>query len=318
MWLASSWALYAWVLYIAIALLVSLKTHWSVGPFLFVALLNTADYPHNAYLILVTLLFFVSLPPTLKTVHRLIVLLASVCIVSTGVTFSQAGVEPYYRMGLSGNASMNGSLIAMTFPAYALWCARHLTLLGRVTFTPIPVIAIYMTGASTPIGVLCVAILVYASRSLARVFVPVVAALFTLGFGLQGAEFLSDTGRFSIWRQTLKTWVSEGNLYSGMGTGSVHQYLRLDNVLNNRPRGGFWVHNDWFQILIENGVIGLTAAALLFAFALIKSESRPWLQSSIAAFGACMIFNFPLHMPLHAFTGAALIWLTHAKISNQV
>ena len=69
----------------------------------------------------------------------------------------------------------------------------------------------------------------------------------------------------------------------------------------------FWLHNDWLQILFEQGPVGLVSVLVLSLYALKKSFRRPYLFGAGCAYCAVMLGNYPLRMALPSFIGVFLL-----------
>ncbi len=232
-------------------------------------------------------------------------------------------------MGISGNPSMNGCLIAITIhPAYKwlhakvlhsdapAWSKQNDAIKdGMAALVVLGAIACALTGASIPAGVLVVTCIACMISQEGRVTWPIfygsaALALFVLGVGyaLDPVHFFHSTGRFQAWRTIFDWWYSSGKILFGHGTGmgSVVFYNAARSDMSFGPF--YWAHNDYLQILFDNGVVGLASFLIALFYTLKKAFDRPWLFASLSGYAATMLFNFPLHVPVHAIVGAALVW----------
>ena len=126
-----------------------------------------------------------------------------------------------------------------------------------------------------------------------------------------GNTFLADTGRFVIWKAGLQWWWDHYSVWIGSGTGTTIVLLTGIQVMTRTTLDNLflWFHNDWLQILFENGAIGLVLIINLFCWALWESRKLKYFPA-ILCFGAVAFFNYPLHSPLMAALGAILFSLT--------
>ncbi len=140
----------------------------------------------------------------------------------------------------------------------------------------------------------------FTPKAFALSFVIAIAAVLAV------PDLLSSTGRFGFWKYVFDMWVNSDKQMFGFGTGAgavVFQHTKM-----------IWAHNDYLQLLFDNGMAGLSAALVVLFYALKESLDRPWLFSSIMGYASCAVFNFPSHMPLHAFVGLSLVWFAHRKV----
>ena len=264
--------------------------------------------------------------------ERLGDLFALLCMVNSALIVWQTmcGKEINYRGGVFGNPSISGCFIAMAYPylcfqkrqrlPYPNWAAYT----RRLLYLVIPVIAVFCTKASQPVGVMVIVVLAalwhYKVRMWRLVGRPIgngvwiTALVLLFGFGLlwlsaspTDAPF-NSTGRFEIWREAMGWWWANGKFWVGQGTG-ISQILlpsiqkeALDlNHLPSTMDWWLWFHSDWVQLLFENGAVGLLMGFLMYVYALKFSFRKSmWLFSAVAGCGATALFNFPVHFPFHA------------------
>lgn len=116
-----------------------------------------------------------------------------------------------------------------------------------------------------------------------------------------------------------------------MGTGlgtffDVYPRIQPENF----PKYYSYAHNDWLQLLIETGAIGLTLAAAavgIYFFSLIKifRERRdPYVKAigagvlgSSAAIFTHSLVDFNFHIPANAFLFSVILGLGHAALHNR-
>lgn len=304
------------VLLLGVAIVYSLqigkRTHWSVAPFLCITLCSgiyafawsffslEAAYPTYALLALVS--FFSVLNS--KHMPHVKYFMAAACMISSVAAF-------FGRGGFVGNPSMNGTLIAITLPM-AVEAVGCVFVLPEIIAT-LGIVAIFHIGQSIPIGVLCVVWLSFyvAERRHAHVkvnlFYPILLCLIfiSVAFIAQYPILFDSNGRFNSWKHVLSWWWSAKQIWFGLGTGSSLIIFRGVNALSP------FAHNDYLQVLFENGIVGMLSVYPLLWYALVKAFNRPLLFASVCAYAAAAFFNYPSHLPVHAFIGVALVWLTH-------
>jgi O-antigen ligase len=111
---------------------------------------------------------------------------------------------------------------------------------------------------------------------LVAVIVPAVfvLSLFSTGYFWDRMKTISDyekdtsaTGRIELWKIALK--YSEKNLALGIGTKNFPFISRKELGLERPQEGGLVVHNSYIELLLENGVPGLTLYLLGVSIALL-------------------------------------------------
>lgn len=225
------------------------------------------------------------------------------------------------RGGFFGNPSMSGCLLAFSLP---LLMSRiragedALMAFFDITCVLVVLTAIFLTGASQPVGVLLVVVVAIWTRSmrpclsdfLAGAFLITIACLTLLMFSTYRLHegIFDSSGRFFVQHQGLVWWWKYGNHWLGMGTGLTQILLpliqreALPQVVQAQHLDLYmWFHSDWLQLLFENGVVGLASGLVMYGCALrIAWRKAPWLFASVVGVGATALFNFPVHFPMHA------------------
>lgn len=253
--------------------------------------------------------------------------LGILCLADSLLVIWQAihGVPIDSRNGLVGtNASLNGCLIAVTYAFNGLWEIKYETKKGKELIfripTLIPIIAIFLEGASIPVGTLAVVLICFYRRSLKlRAIFP---ALVVLGIGfLFTPSFLFDSGRLTIWKASVTWWWENSSHLIGTGNGTFFSIGPMVQLINHiDPSVLFiWAHNDWLQTLIEQGFIGLFLFMSLFSLSLWRSwqNKRDQEFAAVMAYGAVSVFNFPAHSVLFAIVGTLLACMALDKERDQ-
>lgn len=251
------------------------------------------------------------------------------CILDSVFVVAQwaMGAAKADRGGFFGETSMNPCVIAFTYP---IWTRRKFTAensiegIGGLLGLGLPILAIFVSRSNMGLGVLLVA---YGAPHLANIrrirlehvlkFLCVTVALGIVGAWLMGAKFGQTSGRWPVWVATMQWWWTHASHWMGTGAGS---YFVLGPNVQKQVLGQLsdwllWMHNDWLQVLFEQGVIGLALLLTTFACALRATarSHRYWLVSSLAAYGATMCGNYPNHLPVPGFFGAFLVVLAFAE-----
>ena len=218
-----------------------------------------------------------------------------------------------------GNPSMGASLLAILAPFVPIVCFRISAMRPRayrvtggivwlLTFA-----AIYKTKASVPWGVLGV---VTAASLLCPVlkrsswlnFLKTGLALSALAVGMValgmwslGHDFWDQNGRFEIWSMGYHWFKLHAHHSVGFGYSTPQILLPLEQVVTNHFHGDYflWFHNDWLQLFVEGGWIGvlcLIPALMRIAGVSFRASA---LFAQLMGFVTLMLFNYPLRMPIH-------------------
>lgn len=240
---------------------------------------------------------------------------ATFCVVSSGLVIYQRIIH-HTPLGLMGNSSINGTMIALTFP-FAAMTGGTGKMWRDLPWAIIPLMAIPMCESSVPvltlIAVLCA---FFATTPHLKSFrYQVTALLITTAFSVTCyftvPNFSHDSGRYLMWKTIWKFIISEGAQWTGFGLGTFFMWGPGINHKFNVSDGNFWIwaHNDWLQIIFEMGLIGLFFSILVYGRALDKSIKSPYHFASLAGFGVAAFFNFPLHVAIGALLGSYLIFV---------
>lgn len=142
-----------------------------------------------------------------------------------------------------------------------------------------------------------------------RWLVPAVIVILGYGYMREGANLYTSPDRVDEWIKIMGWWWSNANIWVGTGSGT---FMWLGPAIQNRADNLFtWMHNDWLQIIFEQGIIGITLTMWLLMECLYKARNRPWLVSSIAGVCFAMVTQFPLRFPL---TILFVLLLIHASL----
>jgi len=257
-----------------------------------------------------------------------------VCLIDSLYVLYQYDLPPHLRGGLLDYPGMNGCFIAMTWPL--LWkCAKEFKLSawrGWIVWgglMVIPVLAVFMSNGSMPIGVLAAVIVTYVVRKYGTNWkwllgmVGVVGAIGGLGLLLFGEMFFHSAERFTIYQKSYD-WIHSGfgfkmkvfSEWFGVGNGT---YITFGPVINAEP-GAFgkigtlrglitWAHSDFFQTYWEMGKTGVIIYGILFVGAAWNFWKRNQIfhLCCLAGWLACALFDYPVHLAVTAVLGTFLI-----------
>ena len=234
------------------------------------------------------------------------------------------GNQFLFRGGFCGNASINGCLIAFTYPLVLDFCfhqrtklQEHINILSKSIMIIAPIVAIFCTKTSVPAGTLLVAtssFLFFRIRNIKlKIIIPVIiiSLILLTGYLIDPSNFFDDAARFKLYDIAIDSFFTYRNIWFGSGTATF-PFFGIVNQQNANVMVGswaIWLHNDWIQIMYENGIIGLGLALSTFIFFIwyaIK-KSKYTILSCGLAYAASMVFDYPMHYPLQAMFGIFLI-----------
>jgi O-antigen ligase len=191
--------------------------------------------------------------------------------------------------------SMNGVFLALVFP-FALKENKFLAaVLGA---------GIMFSESTTAICLLALGL------SLTNLRVFILAAIGALSYATynQGlTRFLDEGGRFNVWQSSFEWWIDRSNWFFGTGFSTYGWLGPMIQASKGDEQYLVWMHNDWLQILFEQGILGLSASFLLFGSMLWRSRKETALFASVCVYGASMATQMPLHFFITALWGAILV-----------
>lgn len=116
---------------------------------------------------------------------------------------------------------------------------------------------------------------------------------------------------FKHWRESAAPWFGWGaGGFSFYGPQTQIKYHFMVTETANHLTGTWWptAHNDWLQILLEFGAVGLALSMASFFILLKMARPKPALFACLMAYASTMVANYPLHIAHGAILGAWLIF----------
>jgi hypothetical protein len=241
--------------------------------------------------------------------------------------------------GVFGNPSMSAGLLACLCPivigmSYAYIGSACAWKKKCVAFTLwlITLLVIWRTHTSVPWGVLGV---VSAALLVSRLWSPTrLKSLFLIGLSvlslatmmiwvghsLLGSDFWDQNGRFEIWSMAWAWFKTHGSLSVGLGYSTTQIFLPLEQIATGhlREQAFLWLHNDWLQLAIEGGFVGMTCVYLTVGRLLYITWSKPTLFAALCGFMTLAVFNYPLRMPIHCYCLVLIAAMAEANTNRSV
>jgi hypothetical protein len=331
-WTHTKWTALLLILGFVMAWIIWKNIHWLVATLYYTTFVNAAmlggwkfsrltqvSWTESVVwerVVLHTLVFLALIPlPYLCLNHREIKSLGKVfmawALVSAVLTPLQLAMG-YLPTGFVGNPSMNGYLMVMVSP----FLLRRDVIL-YLALAP----AIFLLGATQPVVLYILVFLLHMVLVKGkRLFwvAPLLASFVYLGpLHFWSENFASDSGRFLIWKKMWEWWRTQDFLWWGYGPGGsqiIIPFVQLQNVKVFPNDFWLWLHNDWMQVLFEQGVVGLSLLGLTYLLGLYYARRQPHLFISWVVLGVGAIANYPLRSALHAvFAGWLLVRIFQEK-----
>lgn len=173
----------------------------------------------------------------------------------------------------------------------------------------LPIAAILVAGGSTPIftliaGFLGVSIAMRKWKlSIAAILIPLFVGLFR-----EKDQLLNTNDRADHWKAIMEWWWSHPTkppfaieyykaddwMKKIIGTGSG-TFEWFGPIIERRASNAYnFLHNEYLQILFEQGFVGIIIFMILLILVLKKSFKTPWLFGTICAISVSMLTQFPL------------------------
>ena len=237
------------------------------------------------------------------------------CIASSSVILAYVllGNDISWRLPMFENPSMGLCYLVITLP-FLYYFYKPIAYF----YTLLILILMFVVKASSPFLSLAGVLLGYIICSrrwwllIAGALVPVICLL------IKPLSFWTFTNsRAHLWDIILHYWLNTGwvGILFGTGLSTTRLLTPIIQVANGYPINEgpwfFWLHNDWLQILFEQGIVGFFCF-LLLVLALIKSTYRKdaIIFCSLLGYGFAMLTNFPMEFPPHMFLGFILVRLS--------
>lgn len=166
----------------------------------------------------------------------------------------------------------------------------------------LPLVAIVLSGSTTGMVLLFLNAIFFLRSKL--VFLVAASSIFFL----RHSPFVTE-GRWPVWKMVADEWWRNCDRWLGIGSGMFFLFGPKVQTTNfNGVQALFlFAHNEYLQITIEQGIIGIILFTATGFLALKKSLNRPYLFASIATFGVSMLAQFPFRFFISAVVAAILI-----------
>lgn len=268
----------------------------------------------RSYGLIIALVFFVS-QMSLQTVWKFLLAFRWVAVIDAVVTLASLFLFTN-GAGFFNAGSMDTAFIAFSLPLFFLTAKRTRWDWAGLSLC---LIAISFTQGSTAYLVLLAVVAAYfVARGQWVLVLGSAAAVSGVAVFTQKAQVLNDNGRIGPWRTIMQWWwegppkgwetmqtmlpdnwdalmrwrLAHSPIAFGTGTGT---FQWIGPTVQNNPENVFvWMHNEYLQVLFEQGVLGLGMMLILVGYCVRRSYKSPALFACVAGVGASFLTQFPL------------------------
>lgn len=204
-----------------------------------------------------------------------------------------------HMVGLMGNSFQASACLAVCIPAIfaqGWWLAG---LLGLLT--------LLLAQSATGVMAVVLSIFFLLQDRLDRAIWASICLLGGLALSFRG--FFAFSNRLPIWHQTLHLW--KHRLLFGYGLGTFKLLgVKVQTAAQDAPNAVWWAHNEWLQIGVELGLIGMVCATA-WLLSLLWRARHSGQKIAIATLAASLVLSLssiPFHLaPTIVVTALALI-----------
>lgn len=205
------------------------------------------------------------------------------------------------------NRSANASTISMMLP----FCFNIPNLI-------LALFAILSTDATMGLLSLCVSASFYLVLKHGKMrYLFIAPVLCTVGWFACDDNFTSFSGRIEHWRLAFEFFQNKASALFGFGNGTFNYLFPMIQEMKGLKTHNYFVflHNDYIQLLFENGWIGIILALVTFSdYMIYLLLNKKYIMAMFACSYACNMFgNFPNHVSEQAILVCLALSLLSAK-----
>lgn len=231
------------------------------------------------------------------------------------ITLADCVLVLWNGWGIFNASSADTAMIAMTFPLFFL---REFKDWIGTFWKPsllLPLVTIVFIRGSTACFILAFEAAAFLVLTRRRKYI-LISTPIIIGFDYwkRGIGFIRLGERATEWGRFLSWWWTNANIWVGTGSGSF-EWLGPSIQGPERAEKGFYImaHNDYVQVLFEQGIIGGALIGAVWIMTLWKLRARPIYFAAAIGGSVCMFTQYPLHFFLSQLTLGLLVFRARDK-----
>jgi len=252
----------------------------------------------------ITIVFIVTLLP-FRELPKVELGLGALCFLTSlyiAIEHFIMGKEVFFSCAWLNNNSMDTSMIVVLLP-FLTHKIKDLDYRVKLAIFAVPAFTLlFVTESSTAFGAL---IVLGFTSFLFNMWMIIPIMLGVIGVLFQHKHFFETSGRFHIWVISMKYWWQNLNIWLGSGSGTFQRLAPMIQIPNEKPIPTEipgvvhfalfpFMHNEYLQILFEQGILGFSTFMAFSASLLNKARLKPHVFSSLSVLGFVMLTQFPL------------------------
>lgn len=211
-----------------------------------------------------------------------------------------------FGYGMFNAHTMDSAVIAIFLPS--MWFrSQHsnkswLDILWLGIKIILPIWACLVAGGSTLyLGLTCGVIAYQISNRSSKKWLFVLPAIAAVAYWSEGNLVLKGGGRIPEWERFYNWWSESAEWLIGTGTGSFLWLGPTIELNEGQKEYMIFMHNDYLQIIFEQGLIGFGLCMCLGADLVKRALKTPWLFSTVITIAAVSLTYYPLRWSVSSF-----------------
>lgn len=254
-------------------------------------------------------------------------------IISLYQQFALHNSNPFYASSTLGNQNFLAGVLAMITPLYYyfIFSEKKYAFAGPLLLNLFVILRMGSRGANIAL-VVGTLFYIYLFKKFRRYLLLIAGLIIISVFAIPSAKMSvlntmrnlhsGSTGfRFIGWQSTINIFTSTKDKIFGRGLNGFEiyfpKYRRVDIARSlTKSQNPNYAHNDYLQLLVENGLFGLSAFLLIVYFALRRLKYKAIDPYKISAASVLVVmlthslFSFPLYRPASAIIFWVMLGIT--------
>lgn len=175
--------------------------------------------------------------------------------------------------------------------------------------------------ASVGVGIAFILLQRMSLKNWVMIMFPVTAIFLLLARFAIGDHFLLDSGRRFVWEGSFQFYKQFANTWIGIGTGTFTSWgvgWQYAHYINDKQKTLWpWLHNEYLEILFENGIIGLFASLTALGY-LLKKSFNSYIFPIVCVYSFTGLTEMPLRLWVTQLLGVALLGVIYSTTSRDI